>query len=136
MKRTTIMLPSELKTKAIQKANQKGISLGELIRESLEVILNNPEGYFKDDPLFADDAVFHDQGPEDLARNHDHYLLLVILRSGQEEELMAIDLFEKYADQGVSFTDCLSFVLMDKRKLKRVFSFDQHFERAGFTLCP
>ena len=74
MKRTTIMLPSELKTKALQRANQKGISLSELIRESLEDMLNEPKDHFIDDPLFADDAVFHDQGPEDLAQNHDHYL--------------------------------------------------------------
>jgi len=74
MKRTTIMLPSELKTRAIQKANQRGISLGEFIRESLESMLSNPKEYFINDPLFTDDAVFHDQGPDDLAKNHDHYL--------------------------------------------------------------
>jgi len=70
------------------------------------------------------------------ARNIFSSQMLIILRSNQEDELMAIDLFEKYADQGVSFTDCLSFVLMHKRNLDRVFSFDQHFEQAGFTLCP
>lgn len=74
MKRTTIMLSSELKTRAIQKANQRGISLGELIRESLETVLNNPQDRFIDDPLLTDDAVFHDQGPGDLAQNHDDYL--------------------------------------------------------------
>lgn len=74
MKRTTIMLSSELKTRAIQKAAQRGISLGELIRESLEATLNNPRDHFINDPLFADDAVFHDQGPGDLAKNHDQYL--------------------------------------------------------------
>jgi len=74
MKRTTIMLSPELKTRAIQKANQRGISLGALIRESLEVMLHNPKDHFSDDPLFADDAVFHDQGPKDLAQNHDFHL--------------------------------------------------------------
>jgi len=61
---------------------------------------------------------------------------LIILRPTREEEIKAIELFQKYADQNVSFTDCISFVLMRKNKIKRVFSFDNHFERAGFKLCP
>ena len=36
----------------------------------------------------------------------------------------------------VSFTDCISFVLMRKRQIKRVFAFDRHFMHAGFTLWP
>ena len=74
MKRTTIMLSPELKMRALQKANQMGISLGELIRKSLESMLNNTTKKNMYDPLFADDAVFHDQGPEDLSKNHDGYL--------------------------------------------------------------
>lgn len=74
MKRTTVMLSQELKIRALQKANQMGISLGELIRKSLETMLNNKNKKNMDDPLFADDAVFHDQGPDDLALNHDRYL--------------------------------------------------------------
>lgn len=61
---------------------------------------------------------------------------LKILRSTQEDELKAIEFFEKYADQEVSFTDCISFVLMRREKIKRVFSFDNHFRLAGFILCP
>ena len=70
------------------------------------------------------------------ARNIFSSQVLVILRPDQEDELRAIDFFEKYADQEISFTDCVSFVLMHKRKLKRVFSFDQHFERVGFKVSP
>ncbi len=62
--------------------------------------------------------------------------LLIILRPTREDEIKAIEYFQKYADQNVSFTDCISFVLMRKNKIKRVFSFDNHFERAGFKLCP
>lgn len=61
---------------------------------------------------------------------------LVILRPGQDEETRAVDLFEKFADQEVSFTDCVSFALMRASKLRRAFAFDQHFERAGFELWP
>ena len=41
-----------------------------------------------------------------------------IMRAGREDELRAIDLFEKYADQNLSFTDCISLVLMQARKIK------------------
>jgi len=46
----------------------------------------------------------------------------------------AFDLMRKYADQGVSYTDCLSFVLMKRAGLKNVFGFDHHFEAVGFRL--
>lgn len=45
-------------------------------------------------------------------------------------------LLQKYADQGVSFTDCVSFVLMQKGDIRRVFSFDRHFRIAGFEVEP
>ena len=74
MKRTTIMLPPELKMKALQRANQMGISLGELIRNSLTALLHHSKEQTTDDPLFTDNNVFNDQGPQDLAENHDRYL--------------------------------------------------------------
>ena len=46
----------------------------------------------------------------------------------------AFVLMRKYADQGVSFTDCLSFLLMKRAGLREVFGFDRHFEAAGFRL--
>ncbi len=61
---------------------------------------------------------------------------LNIFRSDKEDELNAINYFAKYADQHVSFTDCISFVLMRREKIRRVFSFDRHFEMAGFDLVP
>jgi len=42
----------------------------------------------------------------------------------------------KFADQAVSFTDCLSFVLMKKERVRDVFGFDGHFVAAGFRLWP
>jgi len=61
---------------------------------------------------------------------------LEILRPGAENELAALRLFEKFADQQVSFTDCISFVLMSERRIRRAFSFDGHFSLAGFELWP
>lgn len=61
---------------------------------------------------------------------------LEILRPDPETEIEAVDLFEKYADQRISFTDCVSFVLMRSHKIRQVFSFDRHFELAGFSMWP
>lgn len=62
--------------------------------------------------------------------------LLTILRPSVADELASLKLFEKYADQKVSFTDCISFTLMRKIGLKRVFTFDKHFLWAGFEVIP
>jgi len=62
--------------------------------------------------------------------------LLTILRPGHDDELAAVELFEKLADQELSFTDCVSFVLMRRKKIDRVFGFDRHFRDAGFRLWP
>jgi hypothetical protein len=59
---------------------------------------------------------------------------LSILRPSQEDELDAIASFEKFSDQEVSFTDCVSFVLMKRKGIKRAFAFDRHFEDAGYEL--
>lgn len=61
---------------------------------------------------------------------------LTILRPGEEDEHEAIELLAKFADQEVSFTDCVSFVLMRRRGLKRVFGFDGDFRAAGFETFP
>lgn len=57
-----------------------------------------------------------------------------ILRPGELIEEQAIEVFLKYSDQRVSYTDCISFVLMKHHKIKKVFSFDHHFVSAGFDL--
>lgn len=68
------MLPSELKLRAIQRARKKGISLGELLRKSLEDQLKRPLSLKNEDPLYTDNAVFSEKTPKDLAGNHDRYL--------------------------------------------------------------
>jgi len=35
----------------------------------------------------------------------------------------------------VSLVDCLSFVIMDAREISTAFSFDNHFEKNGFSLA-
>ncbi len=59
---------------------------------------------------------------------------LTIFRPDSEDELEAIHLFEKYSDQKISFTDCISFALIRRENIDTVFSFDKHFERLGAKL--
>jgi predicted nucleic acid-binding protein len=54
------------------------------------------------------------------------------LSTEPKDLLQAMDLLKKYADQAVSFTDCLSFVLMRKDGIRDCFAFDRHFQAAGF----
>lgn len=58
------------------------------------------------------------------------------LRSGEDDWAKALVLMRKFADQGVSFTDCISAVLMKRAGLKRVFGFDRHFDSMGFRVWP
>jgi hypothetical protein len=73
MKRTTIMLTVDLRRRARARARQKGISLGELIRDSLDASLFLGSYDSGRDPLF-DDVVFDGPAPRDLSRRHDEYL--------------------------------------------------------------
>ncbi len=74
MKRTTVMIPEDLKIRAARRANAVGISLGEFIRESLEKALKSNPNNFLDDPFMNDNAVFEGETPVDLALDHDKYL--------------------------------------------------------------
>jgi uncharacterized protein len=57
-----------------------------------------------------------------------------IERPDEADEMRALNFFKKYADQKVSFTDCLSFVVMQKLDINEAFTFDRHFEYAGFKI--
>jgi hypothetical protein len=74
MKRTTVLLPAELKNRAEQSAGRLGISLGELIREALAERLLALDRPRSEDPLFKEPAYFHGPAPSDIAENHDDYL--------------------------------------------------------------
>jgi len=57
-----------------------------------------------------------------------------ILRTSEEDERAALRLMRKFADQRVSFTDCLSFTLMTRERIRTAFTFDGHFRQAGFEV--
>ena len=74
MKRTTIMIPEDLKIRAARRANAVGISLGGFIRESLERALNSDSKVALDDSYLSGNSVYEGDIPADLAQNHDKYL--------------------------------------------------------------
>lgn len=57
-----------------------------------------------------------------------------VIASDREDELEALRWMRKYADQRVSFTDCVSFALMRRHRIRRAFTFDRHFRLAGFEV--
>ena len=73
MKRTTIMLPQDLKTRAERQAREDGLSLGELVRRSLERSLAQPASV-AEDPIFGDDATWAGEVPAGYAADHDDHL--------------------------------------------------------------
>jgi hypothetical protein len=74
MVRTTIMLPGELQTRAVQEAQKLGVSLAALVRECLEARLTRSVQRDSRDPLFRDEEVYDGPSPSDLAADHDRYL--------------------------------------------------------------
>lgn len=58
-----------------------------------------------------------------------------LIQITKEDEEKAWNLFCQYADKGFSFTDCTSFVLMERLDIDTVFAFDDHFAQYGkFTI--
>lgn len=45
-------------------------------------------------------------------------------------------LFKMYDDKDFSFIDCASFAAMRRERLRDAFTFDRHFEQAGFRPWP
>ena len=43
-------------------------------------------------------------------------------------------IFIKYKDQDFSFVDCLSFAILKKENINKVFSFDKHFNYMGYKM--
>jgi len=73
MHRTTIMLPENLRRRALSRARQKGVSLGELIRDSLDAALPAVTYDGESDPLF-EDVIYDGPAPADASSHHDKYL--------------------------------------------------------------
>ncbi len=62
--------------------------------------------------------------------------LVELVRIDETHEDVAWSIFEQYADQKFSYTDCTSFAVMRTLKLTHVFTADHHFATLGFILVP
>jgi len=51
-------------------------------------------------------------------------------------ETQAEAILEKHSDQDFSFTDAVSFVVMQERRIEEAFTFDNHFAAMGFRMVP
>ena len=47
----------------------------------------------------------------------------------------AVQLYGERQDKEWGLTDCLSFVVMQERNIRRALTLDRHFKQAGFTTC-
>ncbi|MBI4402558.1 MAG: ribbon-helix-helix protein, CopG family [Deltaproteobacteria bacterium] len=77
MNRTTILLPNSLKREAEEKARALGLSLGELIRKALRIIIESQDARKTQksrDSLFSDASVFRGKTPRNVSLDHDLYL--------------------------------------------------------------
>ena len=69
-----IQLPDRLIERAERSAEKMGISLNELIRETLELRLLKAEPDWENDPFLSDREVYEGPTPSDLVENLDDYL--------------------------------------------------------------
>lgn len=60
--------------------------------------------------------------------------IIAVAGISDDERFRAWNLFCKYGDKALSFTDCTSFVLMKAYGLEKAFAFDDHFRQVGFEL--
>ncbi len=62
--------------------------------------------------------------------------MIEIAETDGERRDRAWDLFTRYDDKVLSFTDCTSFALLRERGLTEVFTFDSDFVKVGFVERP
>lgn len=53
-------------------------------------------------------------------------------RISEKDEKRAREIIIDYVDKGFSYTDATSFAVMERLGLKKVLTFDRHFEQFGF----
>jgi len=61
---------------------------------------------------------------------------LSVLRVDEGAWVSAKEIFLRFSEPRLSFTDCTSFALLARTACDQVFGFDQHFEMMGHVLQP
>ena len=62
--------------------------------------------------------------------------LLTVMRLTQAQEQAAGEIFDRYREMDLSFTDCTSFALMRELGITEAFTGDHHFEAMGYSIVP
>jgi len=62
--------------------------------------------------------------------------LVIVVEVAAEVRHRAWDIFVKYVDKDLSFTDCTSVAIMQERGMTNAFTFDDHFRQLGFVMSP
>lgn len=57
---------------------------------------------------------------------------IVTIEVDENIKYKSLELFKIYADKHFSFTDCVSFTIMEDYNIVDAFSFDNHFKQMGF----
>ena len=57
---------------------------------------------------------------------------LTLIYSTPAVESLAWEIFERYDTAGFTFTDCVSFAVMQLLGIRRAFTYDSHFDMIGF----
>jgi len=72
------------------------------------------------------------------ARNRFIVFLLIfgLANGGPTDEEAAWTVFSRYRDQAFSFTDCASFALMERLKVKVALALDNDFRAYGLPCLP
>jgi len=60
--------------------------------------------------------------------------LVRITRISDDIFTSTLSIFRKYEEHQFSFTDCTSFEVMNRMRIKNVFTFDSDFKKAGFEI--
>jgi len=58
---------------------------------------------------------------------------LLVMPVGQDLARRGLELFCHRADKEWSWTDCISFLVMEERRLRQALTTDEHFEQAGYV---
>jgi uncharacterized protein len=111
-------LPSLAVWKRLEQSNER-LATSNFVLDELVTLLAKRAGC-----VFAVDAV---RGLYESAR-------LSILRPEAQDEIRALELMRQLADPKISFTDHLSFALMKRNRIRKAFTFDNHFKIAGFEM--
>ena len=66
----------------------------------------------------------------------DHEDIFVDTGANEDIEREAEDILRRYDDQEFSYSDSVSLTIMKLQKIRKVFSFDNHFQTMGFVRVP